>query len=51
MQEYLDFLSFGGKTPDGTQEVPKDYKEISFVCVRKDGMYLGRMHFPTCVAR
>ena len=40
-----------GKTPDGTQEVPKDYKEISFVCVRKDGMYLGRMHFPTCVAR
>ena len=26
---------------DGTQEVPEDYKEISLVCVRKDGMYLG----------
>lgn len=27
---------------DGTQEVPEDYTEISLVCVRKDGMYLGR---------
>ena len=26
---------------DVTQEVPEDYKEISLVCVRKDGMYLG----------
>lgn len=26
---------------NGTQEVPEDYKEISLVCVRKDGMYLG----------
>lgn len=26
---------------DGTQEVPEDYKEISLVCIRKDGMYLG----------
>ena len=26
---------------DGTQEVSEDYKEISLVCVRKDGMYLG----------
>ena len=27
---------------DGTQEVPEDYTEISLVCVRQDGMYLGR---------
>ena len=26
---------------DGTQEVPEDYREISLVCVRKDGRYLG----------
>ena len=27
---------------DGTQEVSEDYTEISLVCVRQDGMYLGR---------
>lgn len=26
----------------GTQEVPEDYTEISLVCVRQNGMYLGR---------
>ena len=26
---------------DGTQEVLEDYTEISLVCVRQDGMYLG----------
>ena len=29
---------------DGTQEVPADYKEISFVCLRPDAVWNCRVH-------
>ena len=35
--------------PDGTEKIPADYKEMSFVCLRPDGMSGTAKHTQHCL--